>query len=370
MAEELRELTDEDAARMLTVGVDVSGESPRRASFVQVDQTRHTARSGQEGIEVMDVASALAEYRWLEQYWWRALSASQDQYTRAADEVEPSGYFVRALPNARVEVPVQTCMYLKTPGAAQKLHNIIIAEEGAALTLVTGCATATAGQRGLHIGASEFYVGRGATINFTMIHNWGKEVEVRPRSAAIVGEGGVFGSNFFCFRPVRVLQMYPTVSLAGPGARTTMNAVLAAAPESSLDVGSRIRLQAEGTSGESITRAMTTGGTIYARGHLIGEVPGVRAHLECSGLILAERGAIHAIPELEGYMEGVELSHEAAVGKIAEDEVLYLMARGLTRAEATSAIVRGFLRIEVPGLPAKLAQQIDELISKAAAEGF
>ncbi len=215
MVEELRELNSQDADRMLTVGVDMRGESPRSGSFVQVDQRKHSARSQQAGLEVMEVGVALAAHAWLKSYWWRALSASQDEFTRATDEVEPSGYFIRALPGAQVEVPVQTCMYLKTPGATQKLHNIVIAEEGSTLTVVTGCATATAGQSGFHLGVTEFYVKRGATLNFTMIHNWGKEVEVRPRSAALVEEGGVFGSNFFCFRPVGLLQMYPAVRLQG-----------------------------------------------------------------------------------------------------------------------------------------------------------
>ena len=370
MTKELQELTEQDSERMLTVGVDMSGESSRSGSFVQVDQTRHMAISMQQGVEVLDVHSALDKYDWLRNYWWKTISPDRDEFTRATNEIEPSGYFIRALPGAKVEVPVQACMYLKTPGSTQILHNIIIAEEGSELAVVTGCATATVAQSGMHIGVSEFFIKRGATINYTMIHNWGPDVEVRPRSAAIVEDGGTFGSNFFCFRPVKTLQMYPTAYLEGIDSTATMNAVLAAGPHSVLDVGSRIYLRAEGARGESITRAVTTGGTIISRGHLIGEVPGIRAHLECSGLILAEKGTIHAIPELEGLVDGVEMSHEAAVGKIAEDEVLYLMSRGLTKQEATSAIVRGFLRVEVRGLPATLKQQIDELTGRTIAESF
>lgn len=366
----IKELSPADVEQMLTVGVDIKEESARSGSFVQVDQLKHTAKSLQEGVEVMHTSAALAKYPWLRDYWWKTMSAERDEYTKATDAVEPAGYFIRSLPGAKVQIPVQACMYLKTPGETQKLHNIIIAEEGSELTIVTGCATSTAGQSGMHIGVSEFYVKKNATINFTMIHNWGPDVEVRPRSAAFVEEGGVFGSNFFCFRPVKIIQMYPTVYLKGKNSTSTMNAVLAAYPGSVLDIGSRIYLQADGARGESITRALTTGGDIISRGHLIGEVAGIRAHLECSGLILTDKGLIHAIPELEGHTDGVEMSHEAAVGKIAEEEVLYLMSRGLTREEATSAIVRGFLRIEVKGLPEKLKRQIDELTAKTAAESL
>ena len=370
MSKTMDQLSVEDANRMLTVGVDLEQEEARSGTFVQIDQKVHASKSLQDNVEVMDVASALEKYDWMDEYWWKAVSQDKDEYTKTAGEAEPAGYFIRALPGAKVEIPVQACMYMKLPGETQKVHNIVIAEEGAELTIVTGCATSTAGQSGAHVGISEFYVKKNATLNFTMIHNWGPDIEVRPRSAAYVDEGGVFGTNFFCFRPVRMLQMYPTVYLKGENSTTTMNSVLAAQPDSVMDVGSRIYLQAPGARGESITRAITSGGDIISRGHLIGEVPGIRAHLECSGLILAKKGLIHAIPELEGHADGVEMSHEAAVGKIAEDEVLYLMSRGLTRDQATSAIVRGFLKIELRGLPERLKKQIDELTEKTASESL
>ena len=81
-----------------------------------------------------------------------------------------------------------------------------------------------------------------------------------------------------------------------------------------------------------------------------------------SGLILSDEGLIHAIPELEGHREGVDLSHEAAVGKIAQEEVEYLMARGLSEEEATSTIVRGFLNVEIEGLPPELKKELDSAV--------
>jgi len=94
----------------------------------------------------------------------------------------------------------------------------------------------------------------------------------------------------------------------------------------------------------------------------VGEVEGVKAHLECRGLILAERGLIHAIPELIGKVDGVDLSHEAAVGKIAKEEVEYLMARGLSEEEATATIVRGFLNVNIEGLPPILAAEMQKML--------
>ena len=106
-----------------------------------------------------------------------------------------------------------------------------------------------------------------------------------------------------------------------------------------------------------------------ARGHLVGKAPGIKAHLECRGLIL-DGGAMLAEPQLDGFVDGVEMSHEAAVGKIAQDEINYLMARGLTEDEATATIVRGFLSVDIPGLPAQLQAEIDKAVDATDAEGL
>lgn len=114
---------------------------------------------------------------------------------------------------------------------------------------------------------------------------------------------------------------------------------------------------------EIIARTISNGGNIIARGHLIGAVPEIKAHLECRGLLL-NGGLIHAIPELEGRVDGVDMSHEAAVGKIAQEEITYLMSRGLSEDEATSTIVRGFLSVDIPGLPDQLKAEIDRAIEE------
>jgi len=141
--------------------------------------------------------------------------------------------------------------------------------------------------------------------------------------------------------------------------------VVVAPPGSSLDLGSQVILDGAGSRTEIISRTITTGGNIIARGYIEGNAIDVKGHLECRGLILKGEGSIHAIPELRGNLAGIDLSHEAAVGKIAEEEVEYLMMRGLTRDEATATIVRGFLRVDIEGLPPELSQQIRDTIESA-----
>ena len=127
-------------------------------------------------------------------------------------------------------------------------------------------------------------------------------------------------------------------------------------------MGSRVILNGKGARTEIVSRAITTGGTMVARGYIEGNAPDIKGHLECRGLIMKETGIIHAIPELKGTLAGIDLSHEAAVGKIAEEEVEYLMIRGLTRDEATATIVRGFLHVDIEGLPPQLNQELQEAV--------
>ena len=310
----------------------------------------------------MAIGQALARYDWLSDYWWQAVAVDTDKYTANVELNQYNGYFIRALPGYKTIYPVQACLYLAKARLAQNVHNIIIAEENSELHIITGCTTASEDEAGLHLGVSEFYIKRGAKVTFTMIHNWNPEVAVRPRSAAIVEENALFLSNYVLTKPVRSLQMYPTARCVGENAVVRFNSVLVAAPGSSLDVGSRVILNAKGAKTEIVARAITTGGSIVARGYVEGNAPDVRGHLECRGLILTGGGIIHAIPELKGTLAGVDLSHEAAVGKIAEEEVEYLMARGLTQNEATATIVRGFLRVDIEGLPPLLSTELQRAI--------
>ena len=337
----------------------------RAGTFVLMDTSVIHNAVSQEGVEILNTGDALDKHPWLRDYWWKTVAVDKDKYTAYTElegKKESLGYFVRVLPGVKTIFPIQSCLYMSQDNINQAIHNILIVEEGASLDIITGCAVSRHVQRGAHIGVSEFYVKKGGRLSFTMIHNWAPDVSVRPRSAAIVEDDGIFLSNYICMQPVRSLQMYPTTQLIGRNAIARYNSVLLAPPKTELDIGARVYLQAPGCRAEVISRAITAGGKIWARGHLIGAAPEVKAHLECQGLILKEGGFIRAVPELEGSLPNIDLSHEAAVGKIAKEEVEYLMARGLTEEEATATIVRGFLDVKIEGLPPELQAELDKVI--------
>jgi Fe-S cluster assembly scaffold protein SufB len=356
--EDIGEISAEDLAR---AGVEKSGKE-RSGSFVQIDQTVVHSKALEKGLEILSTREAMERYDWLGDYYWRAVAVDADKYT-ADVELNPfEGYFMRALPGSRTIFPLQACLYIREPRFVQRVHNIIIAEEGSELHIITGCASKHEIEQGLHLGVSEFYVKKNAKLTFTMVHNWAEGMDVRPRSSVLVEEGGLFMSNYIAMEAVRSLQLYPTAHLLGKGATARFNSILLAQPGCEMDVGARVILSAPESNAEVISRAVTKGGRIFARGHLKGEVAGVRAHLECHGLILDEGGSVYAVPELEGNNPDVDMSHEAAVGKIAQEEVEYLMARGLDEEEATSTIVRGFLNVKIEGLPPLLEQEMDRMM--------
>ena len=359
--DDLANLPAQDKERLVLAGIDVNDRSVSGA-FMQLNHADVHCQTRHEGLDLMDIRTALKKYDGLPQYFWKLLDPDKDEFTRLTREHCNGGYFVRARKGAKITQPVQSCMFIKGHGAGQSIHNIVIVEEGAELHILGGCATAHDANDTAHLGITEYYVEKGGKLTFTMIHNWGTSTTVRPRSAGIVEAGGEFQNNYILLKPVGDLQMYPSMKLQGQGAVARFNSVIVTPAGSYVDCGNRIELNAPDTRGEVISRTLTTGGTIINRGFIGASAAPARGHLECKGLILGG-GRIHAIPELDSNQDGVELSHEAAVGKIAQEEIEYLMARGLDEDEAASTIVRGFLNVDIMGLPLPLKKAMDEQIS-------
>ncbi|MDF0592925.1 SufD family Fe-S cluster assembly protein [Methanotrichaceae archaeon M04Ac] len=356
--EALEMLPDDVQTAALNAGVSFAGESA--GDYLQVDQSAVHRSSSEEGVEVMDIGAALREHSYLKDYYWKLVAIDADKYTADVGLHPPAGYFIRAKPGTKTTFPLKTCLFMGGKNKRQRVHNVVIAEEGSDLHIITGCTTPSHAGRGLHLGVSEVYVKKNAHVTFTMVHNWGEEVEVRPRGASLVEAGGSISENYITLTPVKSLQAFPTATLAGEGAVASFNTIMYAR-RGNIDIGNQTILAAPKTSAESISRVVSTGGEIINRGRMVGKVPEIRAHVECVGLILTEKGRIYSIPELDGWCGGLDMSHEAAVGKISQVELEYLMARGLSTDEATSVIVRGFLDVEIKGLPQALKEEIQKI---------
>ena len=349
--------------RMEKVGIDLEGGS-RSASFIQVDNAPLEAKvAKQTPLELMNTGLAAKKYPELvEKYWWKAVAPDMDKYTAITALEQENGYFIRVKAGEKIKYPLQACVFLSHEQQLQRVHNVVIVEDGAELNIISGCASDPDIDRGVHLGISEFYVGKNAKLTFTMIHSWGENISVRPRSATIIEAGGQFISNYVCMDRVKDVQMNPVTRLVGEGAVARLNSILVAPKGSHLDIGGKAILEVPGTRAEIVTRTVSTGGEVINRGNLSGCAEGVCAHLECHGLMLSNEGYISAIPQLDAFTGNAEMSHEAAVGRIAPEEIEYLMARGLDEDEATATIVRGFLNVNIEGLPESLAKKISDTL--------
>ncbi|MBP7087587.1 MAG: SufD family Fe-S cluster assembly protein [Methanomassiliicoccales archaeon] len=366
--ESLEDLPKDTKTTLLDSGIVPTGHG-RSGNFLLMDNTVvHSAIMG-EGVELMPLKQALKVHDWLKDYVWKAVQPDTDKYTAETYLKESDGYFIRALPGAKVRMPVQTCLLLKNRNTKQHVHNVLIAEEGSEFEVVTGCATTKGVEKGLHLGISEFFLKKNSKLTFTMIHNWSEFIGVRPRTSVIMDEGATYINNYVALKPVKTIQTYPTAHMNGPNGVCRFNSVAVAHPGSVMDLGSRAILNAPGCKAELISRTITTGGTVIARGQLVGNSAGIKAHLECKGLIMNEKGIQIAIPELEARVPDVEMTHEAAVGKIAQDQVEYLMSRGLSEEEAVGMIVRGFLDVGIRGIPDHLKAEIDKTLQETNVRG-
>ncbi|MEM1545859.1 MAG: SufD family Fe-S cluster assembly protein [Candidatus Methanomethylicia archaeon] len=361
----LEHVTDDLAQRASIVGVDLNGRG-RAGTYIQIDHSPLLEKSMLSDVEVMSIGKALEEYDWLLEYYWNALNVDTDKFTALAELKRNEGFFVRVRRGVKVELPVQTCLYLRTSKLSQNLHNIILVEEDSELHVVTGCASPRVAE-GLHVGVSEFYVKNGGKLTYTMVHAWAEDVDVRPRTGVILEDNASFISIYVNLHPVRTLQMMPKIRINGVNSRVSLISVITASGKSYFDVGGEVYIKGDFGRAEIVSKTIAKdNGKAISRGVIIGEGRGVKGHLECRGIMLTPSASIIAIPQLEARSRDVELTHEAAIGKIAEDEIYYLVARGFSEEEATSIILRGFMDIDIKDLPPILVTQIKKTLDIVA----
>ena len=161
-AESLRDLSERLRNIVKSIGLD-TGEKSVLGSYLQVDQRVAYSRSHEEGVKVLSLKEALKSLDWLKSLYWKAVPVDLDKFTAVAALYEEGGYVVVAEKGVKTEMPVQTCLLMKSPRSLQTTHNIVVAEEGSTLHVITGCTQAPE-SFGLHAGISEFYVGKNVEL--------------------------------------------------------------------------------------------------------------------------------------------------------------------------------------------------------------
>jgi len=372
VAESLVDLPHRILQEAIHVGVNVN-ESASSGLFFHVDRETvyskvNSAYRGQ--VEIMDLKDALKRRPSLRERMWKLVNREKDEYTRETAENWSGGYFMHIKPCAKVTLPLQSCLMITDENCRQRVHNIIVAGERSDSQILSTCAQHQETKAGAHLGVTEIWVENGAKLTFTMVHHWAPETLVRPRTGICIDSDAEFMSNYVCLTPTKDVQMSPRAVCEGLNSKAVFNSVLYVHPGSVMDIGSEAVLNGTRSVTEINTRAITRARShLISRGTIHGNSDKCRGHLECRGLILDEESILEAIPILIATRSGAELSHEAAIGKLSEEEITYLMSRGLSRDEAVGVLVRGFMDVSVMGLSPAVRREIERVVDLVAGHG-
>ncbi|MEE0240906.1 MAG: Fe-S cluster assembly protein SufB, partial [Ruminococcus sp.] len=274
------------------------------------------------------------------------------------------GSFVYVPKNVTVTIPLQSYFRLNAKGAGQFEHTLIIVEEGANLHFIEGCSAPKYNVANLHAGCVELYVGKNATLRYSTIENWSKNMYNLNTKRALVEEGGKiewvsgsFGSH--------VSYLYPMSILKGKGAKMEFTGITFAGNGQDLDTGAKVVHAAPDTSSYINTKSISKDGgvsTFRSAVTVQKEAVGSKSSVSCESLMLDSISRSDTIPAIDVRTGKADVGHEAQIGKISNEAIFYLMSRGLSEEDARACIVSGFADNVSKELPLEYAIEMNNLI--------
>ena len=327
----------------------------------------HSLRADLEkrGVIFLDTDTALKKYpEFFNEYFGKAIPPADNKLAALNSAVWSGGSFIYVPPGVKVEVPLQAYFRINAAQMGQFERTLIIVDEGAQVHYVEGCTAPIYTTDSLHAAVVEIFVKKGARCRYTTIQNWSKNVYNLVTKRTFVEEDafmewidGNLGSQ--------ISMKYPSVYLRGRGARGEILSVAFAGAGQHQDVGGKAYHLAPYTSSQIISKSISKdGGRSSYRGLLkvIKGAKGAKSNVRCDALILDEKSRSDTYPTMQIDEENVQVGHEASVSKIGEDQLFYLMSRGLSENDATSMIVNGFIEPIVRELPLEYALELNRLI--------
>ncbi|GAC1510246.1 MAG: Fe-S cluster assembly protein SufB [Chloroflexota bacterium] len=318
-----------------------------------------------QGVIFLDMDGALREYPDIvKEYFGTVIPPSDNKLAALNSAVWSGGSFVYVPEGVHVEIPLQAYFRINAENAGQFERTLIIAEPGSYVHYVEGCTAPTYSSDSLHSAVVEIVVKRGARVRYTTIQNWSKNVyNLVTKRTSVYGDGtmewvdGNLGS--------KLTMKYPSCYLLEPGAKGEILSVAFASDGQHQDAGGKIVHAAPNTTGTITSKSISkgTGRTSY-RG-LVKIYPGMtgcKTHVNCDALLLDEASRSDTYPYMEIEEDDVAVTHEATVSKIGEEQLFYLMSRGIGDAEARAMIVRGFIEPIAKELPMEYAIELNRLI--------
>ena len=318
-----------------------------------------------KGVIFLDMDSGLREHPELvREFFGTIIPYNDNKFAALNTAVWSGGSFIYVPPGVHVEMPLQAYFRINTQNMGQFERTLIIVDEGAYVHYVEGCTAPTYSSDSLHSAVVEIIVRPGGRCRYTTIQNWSNNVYNLVTKRAVAYENatmewvdGNLGS--------KLTMKYPAVILAGEGAHGEVLSIAFAGKGQHQDAGAKITHLAPNTTSQIISKSISKdGGRSSYRGLLKVDqkAENTKSNVVCDALLLDDRSRSDTYPYIEIDAKRVTMGHEASVSKIGEDQLFYLMSRGLSEDEANAMIVNGFLEPLVKELPMEYALEMNRLI--------
>ena len=305
-----------------------------------------------QGVLFTDTDSALKEHPELfREYFGKIIPPDDNKFAALNSAVWSGGSFVYVPPGVHIEFPLQAYFRINSENMGQFERTLVIVDEGASCHYVEGCTAPTYSSNSLHSAVVEIIVKKGGRFRYTTIQNWSNNVYnlVTKRAHAYEDSlmewvDGNLGS--------KLTMKYPAIFLMGEGARGETLSIAFAGKGQHQDAGAKMVHCAPNTSSRIISKSISKDGGRSS----------YRGLVKVDALLLDPESRSDTYPYIEIEDNDVAIEHEASVSKIGEEQLFYLMSRGLTEAEASSMIVTGFIEPLVKELPMEYAVEMNRLI--------
>ena len=301
----------------------------------------------------------------VKEYFSKIIPPEDNKFAALNSAVWSGGSFVYIPKGVHVDMPLQAYFRINAENIGQFERTLIIADEGSSVHYIEGCTAPVYSSESLHCAVVEVIAKKGSKIRYTTIQNWSSDVYnlVTKRAhayenATVEWIDGNIGS--------KITMKYPSVYLLGDGAKAEILSCAYAGKNQHQDSGGKVIHLAPNTSSKIIAKSISNdGGRSSYRGllHVAKGATNVKSTVRCDALILDDESISDTYPYNEIIEEDATITHEATVGKIGEDQLFYLMSRGLTEDEATRIVVLGFFEPFLKELPMEYAVELNKLMS-------
>ncbi|MBU1967207.1 Fe-S cluster assembly protein SufB, partial [Patescibacteria group bacterium] len=300
----------------------------------------------------------------VKEYFGKVIPAGDNKFSALNTAVWSGGSFVYVPPGVDVKLPLQAYFRINAQNSGQFERTLIIVDEGAKVHYIEGCTAPQFSSSSLHSGVIEIFVKKGARCQYTTVQNWYKNIyNLVTQRAYVEEEAEMIWTDFNMGS--KVTMKYPGFILAGKGAKGEVLSMALAGAGQHQDTGAKAIHLAPHTSSTIISKSISkNGGRASYRGLVW---MGPKAHhskntVVCDALLLDSKSRSDTYPIDKVFNSQVEVQHEATVSKIGDDQLFYLMSRGITKEDARKMIVNGFIEDLVRKLPLEYAVEMNRLI--------